>query len=184
MCSGEIVLNASLPQGATSPQTHKATPNRNWHMKAFTILDVVRYEKCRSDPNITLGELLKYFIIKIMNRSEQDCIRKQLQSFPEWIYLSYQPTNKTIHRDMISLDIKIVKGEWQQHECEWIINIVNIMLVKTKSLPWLCGGFEHKVLSHPNELFYTFCEIIRLKFPNDEYLNCIMNDLIKSMTIN
>lgn len=147
-------------------------------MKAFTVLDVVQYENCKNH-NVTLRELLKYFIIKVMNASEQECIRTELQHFPSWISVSYKASTKIINKELITIDIKIVEGEWHPHECIWIRDKLEGMLKKIKLLPWLFGGFDDYKLSHPNEIFFTFCEILRQKFPNDLNLHCIMDDLIR-----
>lgn len=146
-------------------------------MRPFTVLDVVRYENFRNNPRVTLRQLVEFFIL------EQKNIITSPQDLPTGFWRSYNQSNlgKGIDKTLITIDIEIVEGEWQQHERAWLAYKLFGMMTKVKIWEWCFGGFEDYLLSYPNEVFFTFCEILRRKFPNDTNMHCIMDDIIKCM---
>lgn len=147
-------------------------------MEKFTILDVVRYnayldQEYKPSPNQIIREMTQKFV----NRISDESFKKSLRYLSGWMYVSYRYKD-TFNKDLIQIPFKIVEGVWKSDECNWFMNTFLDMIIPEKTTCCFIP-FTINKLSNPKELFYIFCEILRQKFSYDEYLICIIDNLLK-----
>ena len=142
-------------------------------MEEFTVLDVIRYNSFVSSGEYGPKMILETMFNKFLNKITDDSVKIILKQFPEWIYISYRE-NQKFNKDLIKILPKIIENKWQAEECKWLLDIKYDMLIKRR----ICCC-KYSVLSHPKELFYVFCELLRQKFGYDTNLICIIDDLLK-----
>lgn len=155
-------------------------------MQAFSQLDVAYYANCRFNTSIcvpikvTLHHTINPLFHCIANHTLHQGARQMFHRIAEWMDTSMKEFDRELNTHVIQQPPgKIFEGDWMDIEVQWINALCNDMIVLQTS----CCFSNKSNLAYPKELFYMIANILRLKFPHDQNLKLVLDDLFMSLKL-
>lgn len=155
-------------------------------MDPFTQLDVAYYANCRFNNNLcapSIGKVTTHHTIAplfhcIANHTHHPGARSMFHRIAEWMDASMKRFDGPLNQAAVEQPPgAILEGEWTDLEVQWINALCNDMIVLHTSFCFR----NTSSLAHPKELFYNIQNVLRLKFPRDQNLKLVLDDLCMSL---
>ena len=142
------------------------------------MLDVVRYERYKRR-NKSGKFVLRKLIQWVLNRTTGEEVKIYLQSLGDWIFYNYNES-KVFNESLVKIPFEVKKDVWMVEEYKWLCDVIVKNIVQKRKIKWLFGGFPTLTLLHCKEIFFVFCQVLRMKFPHDTHLQVIIDDCLKT----
>ena len=150
-------------------------------MDVFTTLDVVNYAMVK-DKHTVMSVIGAFFeLLARRTHHTNMTINPQILFMNMSRWFAGQPSMKAIMPmpmpTPIVLPEQIDEYEWTAGNTQWLLRALEDCIVETKT-SWRSMRSSPFQLGHPRELFHAVCAVLLVKFPRDDHLKCIIDDMV------